>query len=149
MELEYIANVEICDAIGINFVSRKSEVHLLRVEVDIRSNGCVCFAVDSLTQQKSSDKIGADDLPGSLAYGDRKRSRLRVGNRLKPLALLAASDVFIDESAHEWPPIVTLDQFQYEIMAWVSGCDRIVALFQNLAADLQVVGYVELPSVVH
>lgn len=100
MKSEYIANVEIRDAVSVNLISGESRVRLLRVEVDIRGNGCVCFAVDSLARRKSDDKVGTDDLLWSLRHGDRKRSRLGMRNRLEPLTLFTASDVLVDEGAH-------------------------------------------------
>lgn len=70
MELEHIAYVKICDAVGINLIGGKSEVCLLCVQVDIYGNGYICFAVDSFARGKSGDEIGANNLPGSFGYGD-------------------------------------------------------------------------------
>lgn len=100
MKSEYVANVEIHDAVSINLVSGESEVRLLGVEVDIRGNGCVYFAVDSFARQKSGDEVSTDDLPWSLRHGDWKRSRLGIRNQLEPLILFTAPDVFVDECVH-------------------------------------------------
>lgn len=37
-------------------------------------------------------------------------------NRLEILALFAASDIFVNKGAHEWPPIVLFDEFQGEVV---------------------------------
>lgn len=42
-----------------------------------------------------------------------------------------------------------LDLLQGEVAAWVSSCDRVVVLLQNLAVDLYIIGHVELLSVVY
>lgn len=64
------------------------------------------------------------------------------------LTLFIASDVLVDKGVHERPPIVTLDQLQGKVTTWVSGCDRVVALLQDFMTDLDVIGHIELPSVV-
>lgn len=69
--------------------------------------------------------------------------------RLEALTLFAASDILIDKGVHKWPPIVTFDQFKSEVPSRVSGRNGVVALLQDLAADFDVVGYIELSSVVH
>lgn len=70
-------------------------------------------------------------------------------NRLETLTLFAASDILVDEGMHEWPPVVSFDEFQGEVAAWMSSRYRVVALLQDFPTDFDVVGYVELPLVVH
>lgn len=109
--------------IGVNLVGGEGKVRLLHIQVDVCGNGCIRVAVDSFAQRKPGDEICADYLLGSLGYGNRERCRFGVRDWLEPLTLFTASDVFVDESMHKRPPIVTLDQFQSEVMTWVSGCD--------------------------
>lgn len=65
------------------------------------------------------------------------------------LTLFTASDVLVNEGTHEWPLIVMLDQLQGKVTTWVSSHDRVVALLQDFATDLNVIGYIEIPSVVN
>lgn len=108
--------MQVRNAIGVNLVGSESKVCLLRVQVNIRGNGCVYLSINFLTQWEPSDEISSDDLSGSLRYGDWKCSRFRVRNRLETLTLFIASDVFVDEGIYEQPPVVTLDQFQGKVI---------------------------------
>lgn len=110
MESEYIANVKIRDIVNVYFVYSKSKVCLLRVQVNIRSDGCIRFSVDSFAWWESDDEIGADDLSGSFKYGDQKHGQFRVENQLEALTLFIASDILVDEGVYEWLPIVMLYQ---------------------------------------
>lgn len=123
VESEHIANVKIRDAISVNLVDSEGKVRLLHVWVDVCSDGCVGLPVNSSARWESSDEICADYLLRSLRYDDWKCCRFGVRNRLESLTLFIASNVLVDEGVHEQPPVVTLNQFQGEIAAWVSGCD--------------------------
>lgn len=117
MKLEHIANVEVCDAFSINLVYGESKVRLFHVQVDIRSDGCVCFPVNFFAWWQSSDEIGADDLLGSFGYSDWEHSQLGMRNRLELLILFTASNVLVDEGVHEWLPVILFDEFQSEVVA--------------------------------
>lgn len=99
--MEYIMNIKIHNAVSINLIDSKCKMCLLQVQVDIRGNGCVCIAIDSFAQRESGDKVGANNLPWSLRYGNWECSRFRIGNWFEALALLTASDIFVDEGMHE------------------------------------------------
>lgn len=101
MELEYIANMKICDTIGINLISDKSEVYLLWVQVDICGDCCVCITINSFAQRESNNEIGTDDLLGSLRYDNWEYSWLWIRNRLEVLILFTASDILVDEGVYE------------------------------------------------
>lgn len=45
-----------------------------------------------------------------------------MGNRLESLALFTALDILVDEGTHEWPLVVSFDEYQGEVVAWVSSC---------------------------
>lgn len=101
--------MKICNTFGIDLIYYESEMCLLHVQVDLCHDGCVCLPVDFLAGWKPSDEIGADNLLGSLRYGNWEYSQFRVRDQLEALILLTALDVLVDESAYEWPPIVMLD----------------------------------------
>lgn len=109
MESEYIVNIKICNAVSINFVNSESKVCLLRVQVNICGDGCVCITIDPFARRKSSNEIGVNNLLGSLGYGNWEHSRLGVRNQLEALAFFIALDILVNEGMHEWPPIVTLN----------------------------------------
>lgn len=94
-------DVKVCDALDVNFVRSKSKVHLLRIQINVCSDGCVCLSVDSLTRWKPDDEIGPNDLLESLGHGDWEHSQFGVRNRFEPLTLFAASNILIDEGVHE------------------------------------------------
>lgn len=65
------------------------------------------------------------------------------------LTLFTASNVLVDKGAHEWPPVVLFDEFQDKVAAWMSSYDQVMALLQDLMANFDIVGYIELSLVVH
>lgn len=70
-------------------------------------------------------------------------------DRLEALTLFTASDVLVAEGMHKWPLVVMFNQLKSEVPAKVSSRNGVVALLQDLIADFDVVGYIELPSVVY
>lgn len=123
VKLEHIANVKVCDTFYVDLIRGKSKMCLFYVQIDVHSDGCVRFPVDSFTRWQSGDKVGANDLPRSFRDSDWKCSRFRMRNQLETLTLLAASNILVNEGVYEWPPVVLFDEFQGEVAAWMSCCN--------------------------
>lgn len=109
--------MEVHDAFGVHLIHGKGKVRLLRIQVNICSDGHVRISINSLAWWEPGDEISADDLLRSFGYGNWECGRLRMRNRLKMLTLFAASDVLVDKGAHKWPLVVSFDEFQDEVAA--------------------------------
>lgn len=55
MESEYIADVEVRNAISVYLICSESKMCLLHVQVNVYSDGCVHIAIDPLAWWKSGD----------------------------------------------------------------------------------------------
>lgn len=117
----YASSLASVTAFSVNLVRSESKVHLLCVSVNVHGNGCVCFSVDFFARWQSSDEVSVDDLLGSLRHGDWKCSWFRVRDQLETLTLFTASNVLVNEGTHEWPSVVSFNEFQGEVVAWMSS----------------------------
>lgn len=116
MKSEYVANVEVRNAFGVDLIRDEGEVHLLRVQVNVCGDGHVYVSVDFLAWWEPGNEIGADDLLRSFRYDDQEYSQLGMRDQLEMLTLFTASDILVDKGVHKWPLVVSFNEFQSKVV---------------------------------